>query len=82
MVVRNSAKKIALVTPADTDLENGVTDGVLLDATGTVSLTFADGTETDTINLVGGVIHPIQARRIRAIATATKVWAVYAGSKG
>lgn len=73
-----SATKIVAVTPADSDLANGYTDGILLDADGTVNVTFPDGTEVNSIALAGKVIHPIRVSRIRAIGTATTVWAAYA----
>lgn len=66
-----------LVVPSDTvDLPNGVTSGILVDVTGTIVATFADGT-IDTQTLAAGIIHPMAVKRIWTASTATGIHAHY-----
>lgn len=66
------------VTPSDTtDLADGVCYGLLVAYDGNIKLTYANGL-TDTIFLVSGIVHPIQAKRVWATGTtATGIKACY-----
>jgi len=64
------------VTPADSDLADGPTRGIMVTEDGTVAVTYVNG-RTDTIQLSAGMVHPISVIRIRSGGTATGIKAAY-----
>jgi hypothetical protein len=67
------------VTPNDSgNLPGGQCRAVYLGVTGNLAITEQDGTVTLFFNLAAGIIHPIEARQIRATGTtATNMLAGY-----
>lgn len=77
--VESGARKAVSVIPNDsTDLTNGITKGIYVGVSGNLSITMADGTNVQFVNLASGIIHPIQCKRVRSSSTtATNILAVY-----
>ncbi len=65
------------VTPADTDLADGPCRGIYIGASGNLTVLDMVGSTVQFVALATGVIHPIQAKQIKAATTATSVVAVY-----
>lgn len=54
------------ITPGNSDLTNGTTRAILLAETGTVTVLGENDSVAVELPLVGGVWHPIRAKRITA----------------
>jgi hypothetical protein len=65
------------VTPADTNLANGICRGIYVGAAGNLTILDTDGNTVAFVAPALGVIHPIQAVQIKAATTATSILAVY-----
>ncbi len=76
-VTISSGSRYVAITPADTDLANGVCRGIYLGASGNLTVLDLAGNTVQFIAPSTGVIHPIQAKQIKAATTATSVVAVY-----
>jgi hypothetical protein len=63
------------VTPGATDLANGPTKAILLDADGTIDYLTTAGTARTGVPLAGKVMHRLAAQRITACTA--NCWACY-----
>lgn len=64
------ASYIAAVTPADgTDLPGGLSGGIYVGVTGDLAIMDQGGTSVTLPNILAGVFHPINAKRILATGT-------------
>lgn len=71
-----SAIKYVPVTPQDADLPGGVCRGLLAGVGGTADLQEPDGTNRDAVPLKEGY-NPLFVKRVRALGTASNIWALY-----
>lgn len=68
----------ASVTPNDTSNLSRVTRGLYVGTSGNVRVAMADGTVVTLANLAGGMVHPLQVRRVYASGTtAADIVALY-----
>jgi hypothetical protein len=73
------AMQLVAVSPSDgADLVNGVTRGIYVGETGNLNIHDADGDAIILNNLVAGIVHPIQVKRVLSTSTTcTGIVAVY-----
>lgn len=71
------ANDVVPVTPDDnSDLPNGMAQGLLLDAAGTVTVITAAGETRTNVPMQQGY-NPIRVKRVKTGGTATNIWALY-----
>lgn len=68
----------AAVTPNDaTDLPRGTCQGLMVTATGNLSVLMAGGGQLDLTGVAANVLLPLNVRRVRATGTTATVVALY-----
>lgn len=70
------ARRFVPVTPASTDLPNGVCRGLLVGTAGTANLVEFDGTARTGVPLIAG-FNPISVLQVNTGGTAATIFALY-----
>lgn len=75
MSADGAAEDYELITPANTDLENGTCRCLLVGTAGTINLMQEDGTIRTGVPVVAGY-NPLVCKQIRTGGTAANIWAL------
>lgn len=65
------------ITPADSNLANGIARALYIGGAGNVTIMNQDGSTCQFVGVPAGTILPVMARQVRAATTATSIVALF-----